>query len=231
MNLTPTEQERLIIFSAAQLAREHRKRGIALSHPEAIAYICDELLYSARQGKPLKDVMGFGSQILTTDDVLPGVAELIPVIHVEAMFPDGTKLVTVHQPIRPGAKQQPARAHAGEGGTPDGDIEINAGRRKLTLTATNSGDRPVQVGSHFHFFEANKALDFDRAASFGMRLDIPSGTAVRFEPGQVLEVNLVEVGGRRSVSGFNNLTNGSIDSAEIKQAALERARERGFKGA
>jgi urease subunit gamma/beta len=231
MNLTPTEQERLTIFSAAQLAREHRKRGIALSHPEAIAYICDELLYSARQGKSLKDVMGLGSQILTTDDVLPGVAELIPVIHVEAMFLDGTKLVTVHQPIRSGAKQQPARAQAGEVVTPDGDIEINAGRRKLTLTATNSGDRPVQVGSHFHFFEVNKALDFDRAATFGMRLDIPSGTAVRFEPGQVLEVNLVEVGGRRSVSGFNNLTNGSIDSAEIKQAALERARERGFKGA
>jgi len=231
MNLTPTEQERLTIFSAAQLAREHRKRGIALSHPEAIAYICDELLYSARQGKSLKDVMGLGSQILTTDDVLPGVAELIPVIHIEAMFLDGTKLVTVHQPIRPGVKQQPARPQAGEVVTPDGDIEINAGRRKLTLTATNSGDRPVQVGSHFHFFEVNKALDFDRAATFGMRLDIPSGTAVRFEPGQVLEVNLVEVGGRRSVSGFNNLTNGSIDSAEIKQAALERARERGFKGA
>ena len=231
MNLTPTEQERLTIFSAAQLAREHRKRGIALSHPEAIAYICDELLYSARQGKSLKDVMGLGSQILTTDDVLPGVAELIPVIHVEAMFLDGTKLVTVHQPIRPGAKQQPARAQAGEVVTPDGDIEINAGRRKLTLTTTNSGDRPVQVGSHFHFFEVNKALDFDRAATFGMRLDIPSGTAVRFEPGQVLEVNLVEVGGRRSVTGFNSLTNGSIDSAEIKQAALKRARERGFKGA
>ena len=231
MNLTPTEQERLTIFSAAQLAREHRKRGIALSHPEAIAYICDELLYSARQGKSLKDVMGLGSQILTTDDVLPGVAELIPVIHIEAMFLDGTKLVTVHQPIRSGAKQQPVRVQAGEVVTPDGDIEINAGRRKLTLTATNSGDRPVQVGSHFHFFEVNKALDFDREATFGMRLDIPSGTAVRFEPGQVLEVNLVEVGGRRSVSGFNSLTDGSIDSDEIKQAALERARERGFKGA
>ncbi len=144
---------------------------------------------------------------------------------------DGTKLVTVHQPIRSGAKRQPVRVQAGEVVTPDGDIEINAGRRKLTLTATNTGDRPVQVGSHFHFFEVNKALDFDREATFGMRLDIPSGTAVRFEPGQALEVNLVEVGGRRSVSGFNNLTNGSIDSAEIKQAALERARERGFKGA
>ncbi len=231
MNLTPTEQERLIIFSAAQLAREHRKRDIALSHPEAVAFICDELLYSARQGKSLKEVMGLGSQLLTTDDVLPGVAELIPVVHVEAMFPDGTKLVTVHQPVRPGAKQQPDRPQAGEVVTPEGDIEINAGRRTLTLVATNSGDRPVQVGSHFHFFEANKALEFDRAASFGMRLDIPSGTAVRFEPGQAKEVTLVEVGGRRRVSGFNSLTEGSIDSDDIKQAALTRARERGFKGA
>ncbi len=231
MNLTPTEQERLTIFTAAQLAREHQKRGIALSHPEAIAYICDELLYCARQGKALKDVMGLGSQLLSTDDVLPGVAELIPVVHVEAMFPDGTKLVTVHEPIRAGAKAQPARVQAGEVVTPDGDIELNAGRRTLTLKATNSGDRPVQVGSHFHFFEANKALDFDRAASFGMRLDIPSGTAVRFEPGQALEVNLVEVGGRRRVSGFNSLTEGSIDSDGIKQAALTRAREQGFRGA
>ena len=115
--------------------------------------------------------------------------------------------------------------------TPDGDIELNAGRRTHTLTATNSGDRPVQVGSHFHFFEVNKALDFDRAASFGMRLDVPSGTAVRFEPGQALEVNLVEVGGRRRVTGFNSLTEGSIDSDDIKQAALTRAREQGFKGA
>ena len=231
MNLTPTEQERLIIFTAAQLAREHRARGIALSHPEAIAFICDELLYCARQGKPLKEVMGLGSQLLTTDDVLPGVAELIPVVHVEAMFPDGTKLVTVHEPIRPGVKKQPARPLAGEVVTPDSEIEINAGRRTLTLTATNSGDRPVQIGSHFHFFEINKAIEFDRAASFGMRLDIPSGTAVRFEPGQALEVNLVEVGGRRQVTGFNSLTEGPIDSDEIKQAALTRAREQGFKGA
>lgn len=231
MNLTPTEQERLTIFTAAQLAREHRKRGIALSHPEAIAYICDELLYCARQGKALKDVMGLGSQLLSTDDVLPGVAELIPVVHVEAMFPDGTKLVTVHEPIRAGAKEQPARVQAGEVVTPDGDIELNAGRRTLTLKATNSGDRPVQVGSHFHFFEANKALDFDRVASFGMRLDIPSGTAVRFEPGQTLEVNLVEVGGRRNVTGFNSLTEGNVDSDEIKQAAIARARENGFRGA
>jgi urease subunit gamma/beta len=147
------------------------------------------------------------------------------------MFLDGTKLVTVHEPIRPGVKPRPAHPVAGEVVTPQGEIEINAGRRTVTLTATNSGDRPVQVGSHYHFFEVNKALDFDRAASFGMRLDIPSGTAVRFEPGQTLEVTLVEVGGRRTITGFSGLTEGSIDSDDIKQAALTRARERGFRGA
>jgi urease subunit gamma/beta len=231
MNLTPTEQERLTIFTAAALAREHMKRGIGLSHPEAVAYICDEILYAARAGKSLKEVMGLGSQLLTTDDVMPGVADLLPVVHVEASFPDGTKLVTVHQPIRPGKKPVQERPLAGEIVTPEGEIEINAGRRTTTLKATNSGDRPVQVGSHFHFFEANRALEFDRAAAFGMRLDIPSGTAVRFEPGQALEVNLVEFAGRRKVSGFNSLTEGSIDSDEVRQAALERARERGFRGA
>ena len=230
MNLTPTEQERLTIFTAAQLAREHRKRGIALSHPEAIAYICDELLYCARQGKALKDVMGLGSQLLSTDDVLPGVAELIPVVHVEAMFPDGTKLVTVHEPIRAGAKEQPARVQAGEVVTPDGDIELNAGRRTLTLKATNSGDRPVQVGSHFHFFEVNKALDFDRQAAFGMRLDIPAGTAVRFEPGESREVALVEIGGTGEVTGLNALTEGSIHADKVREAAVARGRARGFLG-
>ncbi len=231
MNLTPTEQERLTIFTAASLAREHMKRGIALSHPEAVAFICDEILYAAREGKSLKEVMGLGSQLLTTDDVFAGVADILPVVHIEASFPDGTKLVTVHQPIRPGKKPIKERPLAGEIVTPDGEIEINAGRRTTVLKATNSGDRPVQVGSHFHFFEVNKSLEFDRAAAFGMRLDIPSGTAVRFEPGQALEVNLVEFAGKRNVSGFNSLTEGSIDSDEIKQAALERARERGFRGA
>lgn len=231
MYLTPTEMERLTIFSAAQLAREHRERGIKLSHPEAIAFISDELLYAARQGRPLSDLMGFGSTLLSTDDVLPGVAELMPSLHIEAMFPDGVKLITVHQPIRPGKKKLPEGPRAGEIVTPDEEIELNAGRRRLTLQATNTGDRPVQVGSHFHFFEANKALEFDRAAAFGLRLDIPSGLAVRFEPGQAKEVSLVEIGGSGEVSGFNSLTEGSIHSDEVRAAALQRARERGFKGA
>ena len=231
MNLTPTEQERLTIFTAAQLAREHKRRGIKLSHPEAIAYICDELLMCAREGRTLKDLMGYGAEILTSDDVMPGVMELIPVIHVEAVFPDGAKLITVHQPIRPGTAESPPSPRAGEIITPDEEIELNAGRRTGSVTVTNTGDRPVQIGSHFHFFEINRALDFDRAATFGMRLDIPSGTAVRFEPGQEKEVALVEFGGRGRVTGFNSLTEGMIDSPEVKDQAIARAKAGGFRGA
>lgn len=231
MNLTPTEQERLTIFAAAQLAREHKRRGIKLSHPEAIAYICDELLMCAREGRTLKDLMGYGAEILTSDDVMPGVMELIPVIHVEAVFPDGAKLITVHQPIRPGTAESPPSPRAGEIITPDEEIELNAGRRTGSVTVTNTGDRPVQIGSHFHFFEINRALDFDRAATFGMRLDIPSGTAVRFEPGQEKEVALVEIGGRGRVTGFNSLTEGMIDSPEVKDQAIARAKAGGFRGA
>ena len=99
------------------------------------------------------------------------------------------------------------------------------------IAAINTGDRPIQIGSHYHFFEANPALDFDRAAAFGMHLDIPAGTAVRFEPGEKRIVDLVAFGGTGEVSGLNNLTDGSVRSGANKAAALRRARERGFKGA
>ena len=120
---------------------------------------------------------------------------MLPIIQVEGMFPDGTKLVTVHDPIRPGKKKVKAgeQVQPGEVVTPDDDIELNAGRRTVALKVTNKGDRPVQIGSHFHFFEVNRAVAFDRAKTFGMRLDVPAGTAVRFEPGQSKRVTLVEL--------------------------------------
>jgi urease subunit gamma/beta len=149
------------------------------------------------------------------------------------MFPDGTKLVTVHDPIRPGKEQiaEADQVRPGEIITVDGEIELNVGRRKATVRVTNTGDRPVQVGSHYHFFETNKALEFDRAASFGMHLDVPAGTAMRFEPGEAKEVILAEFGGSGELVGLNSLTDGSHRSEANKQAALGRARERGFKGA
>jgi urease subunit gamma/beta len=232
MLLTPTELERLIIFTAAELARKRKAKGLALNHPEAIAYISDEILEGAREGRSVAEMISFGSTLLTTDDVMPGVADLMPMIQVEGMFPDGTKLVTVHVPIRPGKSKKPDDyVTPGELFVDDGEIEINAGRDTVTIKAMNTGDRPIQIGSHYHFFEANKALDFDREKSFGMHLDIPSGTAVRFEPGESKEVTLTAFGGSGELFGLNNLTNGSIHSDSRKADALRRAKEQGFKGA
>ena len=100
MLLTPTELERLTIYTAAELARKRRAKGLKLNHPEAVALIVDEILEGAREGRSVADLIGFGSTLLTTDDVMPGVAEMAPMIQVEGTFPDGTKLVTVHEPIR-----------------------------------------------------------------------------------------------------------------------------------
>jgi urease subunit gamma/beta len=232
MLLTPTELERLTIYTAAELARKRRAKGLKLNHPEATAIIADEILEGAREGKSVAELIGFGSTILTTDDVMPGVAELMPVLQVEGTFPDGTKLVTVHDPIRPGKLKAGTKAVTpGEILTPDEDIELNAGRRKVKVKAVNTGDRPIQIGSHYHFFEANKALDFDRGASFGMHLDIPAGTAVRFEPGEAKEVTLTDFGGTGEIFGLNSLTNGTTRSASRKAEALAKAKAKGFKGA
>lgn len=231
MLLTPTELERLTIYTAAELARKRRAKGLKLNHPEATAIIADEILEGAREGRSVADLIGFGSTLLTSDDVMPGVADMMPMLQVEATFPDGTKLVTVHDPIRPGKKPPTEVVAPGEILPGEGDIEINAGRRKATIRAKNSGDRPIQIGSHYHFFEANRALDFDRAASFGMHLDIPAGTAVRFEPGEEKEVTLVAFGGTGEIHGLNGLTNGTTRSDIAKEQALQLAKSRGYKGA
>ena len=231
MLLTPTEMERLTIFSAAELARRRRAKGLKLNYPEAVAIITDEILEGAREGKSVADLMSLGSTILATSEVMPGVAAMLPILQVEGVFPDGTKLVTVHEPIRPRAGAVADTLEPGAVLAADGEIELSAGRPRTTLAVVNTGDRPVQIGSHYHFFEVNKALEFDRAASFGMRLDIPAGTAVRFEPGQRKEVTLVGFGGRRELSGLNALTDGRASDQAVREAALRRAREAGFKGA
>jgi urease subunit gamma/beta len=231
MLLTPTEMERLTIYVAAEMARKRRAKGLKLNHPEATAYIVDEILEGAREGRSVADLIAYGSTILTTDDVQPGVGLLMPVLQVEATFPDGTKLVTVHEPIRPGKQPVAQAVTPGEIIAAEGDIEINAGRSKVSVRAINTGDRPIQVGSHFHFFEVNKALEFEREKAFGMHLDIAAGTAVRFEPGEAKDVTLVSFGGTGEIYGLNGLTNGSTRSASRKHDALRAARDKGFKGA
>ena len=148
---------------------------------------------------------------------------MIHEIQLEATFPDGTKLVTVHEPIVPDNKLIP-----GEILVENGEIEINAGKDTSELTVTNTADRPIQVGSHFHFFEVNKALSFNRTLAFGMRLDIPAGTAVRFEPGESKRVRLVEIGGNRTGFGLNDLTMGKMDDSKVKEQAIAKANEKGF---
>jgi urease subunit gamma/beta len=232
MILTPTELERLVIFTAAELARKRRAKGLKLNHPETVAYITDEILEGAREGRSVAELISFGSELLTQDDVMPGVADLLPVIQVEGTFPDGTKLVTVHDPVRPGKRKQEGEVRRpGELVAKDGSLELNPGRRRETLKIVNTGDRPIQIGSHYHIFEANRALEFDREKAFGMRLDIPAGTAVRFEPGESKKVTLTEFGGTRELHGLNGLTNGSARSQGVKDAAMQRAKERGFRGA
>ncbi len=225
MRLTPRETDKLMLHLAGTLAGERKARGLKLNYPEAIAYISSELLELARDGKSVTELMSLGTQILTADDCMDGVPEMIPEIQVEATFPDGTKLVTVHNPICPSGKVTP-----GEQLIEEGDIELNAGKDTASIEVTNTADRPIQVGSHFHFFEVNKALEFNRNLAYGMRLDIPAGNAVRFEPGETKRVNLVEIGGSREGYGLNGLVNGRMDDPDIKNKAFELAKERGFKG-
>jgi urease subunit gamma/beta len=214
-----------LIHCAGRLAKERKARGLKLNYPEAIAFITSELLELARDGLAVTELMRAGTKLLGADDVIDGVAEMIHEIQLEATFPDGTKLVTVHEPIPSNGK-----IHPGEFIFDDTLIAVNAGKVTAEITVTNTGDRAVQVGSHFHFFEVNKALDFDRRAAFGMRLDIPSGTAVRFEPGDSRGVRLVKIGGARIGRGLSGLTDGSMDDEKVKAAAIEKAKTLGFKG-
>src|ERR1700682_3317971 len=203
MLLMPTELERLTIFTAAELARRRRAKGLKLNYPEAVAIITDEILEGAREGRSVADLIGHGSTILSTDDVLSGIAAMMNIIQIECVFPDGPKRLTVHDPTRPAPGGQADTEHPGLVTAADGNIDLNAGRRSVKLKARNTGDRPIQIGSHFHFFEINKAMEFDRAAAFGMRLDIPAGTAVRFEPGAWKGGSLVTFGGRRAFARLN----------------------------
>lgn len=112
----------------------------------------------------------------------------------------------------------------------DEPVEINAGRRTASVRVRNTGDRPIQIGSHYHFFEANGALDFERPKTYGMRLNIPAGKAIRFEPGDEKDVELVAFGGMRRVLGFAGLVEGGLDAGRTRRQAMRRAREQGFLG-
>lgn len=222
MHLTQREQEKLLIHVAAQLARARQSRGLKLNYPEAVAIITAELLEGARDGKSVPQLMSYGKQILSADDVMSGVAAMIHEVQVEATFPDGTKLVTVHDPIPNGEAREP-----GEYLLAEEPIVANLDRATVDVPVSNTGDRPIQIGSHAHFFEVNRALKFDRESAFGMHLNIPAGSAMRFEPGETRRVALVAFGGERIIHGMNDLTAGAVDG-ESRLTALELAKSRGF---
>lgn len=225
MHLTPRETEKLMLHYAGHVAEQRLERGLRLNYPESVAYISMKLLELARDGRTVAELMQAGKKMLMPEQVMEGVAEMIHEIQLEATFPDGTKLVTVHDPIPVSGDIIP-----GEIITEEGTICLNEGRATITVEVTNTADRPIQVGSHFHFFEVNKFLSFDRKAAYGMRLDIPAGTAVRFEPGETKEVTLTTIGGSREGYGLNGLVEGKMDDVRVKERAFSEAAARGFKG-
>ena len=253
MHLTPQEADKLALHQAGALAQKRLARGLRLNYPEAVALIAAQILEFIRDGRSVAELMDLGRRLLGRGDVMEGVAEMIEEVQVEGTFPDGSKLVTVHHPIASESGDlelalygsflpfpdrnkiknpapEPLEGAAGETFAAAGEIELNAGRAAVSLAVVNRGDRPIQVGSHYHFIETNRALEFDRAKAYGLRLDIPAGTAVRFEPGETKTVKLASIAGRRVIQGGNALASGTVSAAGRRKAAAA-AKKKGFLGA
>jgi urease subunit gamma/beta len=206
MHLTHQERDKLLLYLASELAQKRLARGVKLNYPEAVALISGYVIEGARDGKSVAALMEEARHLLGADQVMEGIASLLSEVQVEATFPDGTKLVSVHDPIR-----GPGELIAGEYDLREEPISLVPDRPRMQRAVTNTGDRPIQVGSHFHFYETNPALAFDRDGVQGYRLDIPSGLSVRFEPGETRTVDLVQIGGTREIHGFAGLINGRVD--------------------
>ena len=216
MFLTNREQEKLMLYTASKLALERKNRGLKLNFPEATAILSSYIIEGARDGKSVAQLMVDATKVLKEDEVMDGVASMMHMVQVEATFDDGTKLVTVHNPIPYKNSSDLPGAYLID----EGEIELNANKQIITIEVENKGDRPVQIGSHYHFFEVNSALAFDRIQAYGKRLDVAAGTSVRFEPGSIKNINLIDFGGRRYVSGFNGLVEGFLDDESVKAKAM-----------
>lgn len=218
MKLNEAERDRLTIYLTAELARARRARGLLLNVVEATALVADAVCEAARDGKRLGEAVDIARSVLSEREVLPGVVRAVPEVRVEAVFDDGSRLAVVRDPFRAGA----SAALAPEPAELAGEVE---------LEVTNTAAVPISVTSHFHFFEANPRLRFDRAAAYGMHLAVTAGAAVRFEPGGTRRVALVPVGGRRVVIGFAGLVDGPLDEPGARERALEKARACGYEDA
>ncbi|MCP4970590.1 MAG: urease subunit beta [Arcobacter sp.] len=221
MFLTNREQEKLMIYTASKLALERKAKGLKLNYPEAISIISSYILEGAREGKSVSTLMVEATKVLGSDDVLDGVASMMSMVQTEATFDDGTKLVTVHNPI----PIKKSSITPGEYFIDEGEILINENLEITEIEVENVGDRPIQVGSHYHFFEVNAFLDFSRESTYGKRLNIPAGTSVRFEPGSKKQIELVEFKGKRYIAGFNGLVNGYLDEDDTKEKAMQNLKK------
>jgi urease subunit gamma/beta len=221
MRLLPREEDRLLLFLAAELARRRRARGLRLTQAEASALIADEVCEAARDGLSYDEALVRGYGAVDEDDVLDGVADLLPRVEVEAAFADGSRLLVLRDPVRAAAPP----AHGEEPPVPWLD-EATA-----ELEVVNRGPVPVAVTSHFHLFEVNRDLELDRAAAWGLRLAIPPGVKVFFAPGEPRVVRALPFAGRRVIRGHGGLVDGPLDAEGAREAALETARRLGYRGA
>jgi urease subunit gamma/beta len=214
MHLSPRDLDKLLLHGAGFVAQKRLARGLRLNYPETIALLATQVLELVRDGRTVAQLMDVGRRILGRVHVMDGVAEMATEVQVEGTFPDGTKLVTIHRPVEQDdvdltlalygsflpvppqgtfARVDPPAQTPGELFVGPDAIALNAGREVVELKVTSVGDRPIQVGSHYPFDETNAALVFDRERARGHRLDIPAGTAVRFEPGDQKTIRLVPI--------------------------------------
>lgn len=255
MNLVPRELDKLIIAQTGLLAQHRLARGVKLNNTEATALLSHVLHELIRDGtRTVAQLMSLGKHILGRRHVLPSVVSQFQVLQVEGTFTTGTHLVTVDQPISsadgnielalygsfisppsesifPVYEDADYDPHLAPGAIVPADvgtIELNPGRKRTRVRVTNKGDRPIQVGSHFHFIETNPQLEFDRIKSYGYHLDIPSGTSARFEPGETKTVTLTQISGLQTIKGGSSVATGTIDMSHVN-AVLRRLEEEGFR--
>lgn len=194
MRLTAWEEERLLIFTAAELARRRQSRGIRLNAPEAVAVICDAMLEAARDGAGYEDVLAAGRSSLGPDDVLDGVREIVDEVRLEVLLGDGTRLVVLADPLASGATVADGPGAIVPADAPSSRILEPRERRHVVVR--NTSRRVVRVSSHFPFDEVNSRLTFDRSTAAGFHLDLPAGASERWAPGEEKRVELVRYGGR-----------------------------------
>ncbi len=188
MRLTAWEEERLLVFTAAELARRHRDRGLALNAPEAIALICDAMFEAARGGASYAEVEAAGRAAVRPAEVMPGVAGLVPEVRLEVLLDDGARLIVLLEPLGPAGADDPGAVRQ----APVTPVTDDA-RERLTLEVANTSTRVVRVSSHYPFERVNRRLVFHRAAAEGFRLDIDAGSTERWAPGETRAVHLVRI--------------------------------------